>query len=385
MKILLIGDYSGVHSFLRDALIKLGHEVLLVSTGDGYKRLKADIIIEESNPTNKFMKIVVFLSELLGLKGIFLYFLKFRYIFLNLKNYDVVQFINPIPLDVFGSIASYFLIRDISKNNKNYFLCALGDDYFWVKYCLNKGFDYSMFDKLRVSNFLEYRYSLKYIYGLFYRNLNVWVAQNSDLVIASLDDYYYPYHEAGVNVVKLHLPILGSSSSLLARPTGDEITIFHGWQLGKESRKGNDVLDQAAQMLIEKYGKSRINYKIVQSVSYSEYVRLFDEADIFFDQIYSQDCGVNAILGMRAGKVVFSGFESSPRFFKDQQPEIKEWGVNASVSAEENFNILSYLVDNKCVIDDIKKASLEKSEVNDSLNVATEYLAVWSDSIKQKN
>ena len=41
MKILLFGDYSSVHLNLKEGLEKLGHFVLLVGTGDGFKEIKS--------------------------------------------------------------------------------------------------------------------------------------------------------------------------------------------------------------------------------------------------------------------------------------------------------------------------------------------------------
>ena len=43
MKILLIGEYSNLHNSLKKGLIELGHEVTLVSFGDGFKNLSSDI------------------------------------------------------------------------------------------------------------------------------------------------------------------------------------------------------------------------------------------------------------------------------------------------------------------------------------------------------
>ena len=43
MKILLLGEYSRLHSSLKEGLVKLGHEVTIVSSGDGMKQFKTDI------------------------------------------------------------------------------------------------------------------------------------------------------------------------------------------------------------------------------------------------------------------------------------------------------------------------------------------------------
>ena len=46
MKILLIGEYSGVHTNLAKALIEKNFEVLTVHDGDSYKKFESDVIIK---------------------------------------------------------------------------------------------------------------------------------------------------------------------------------------------------------------------------------------------------------------------------------------------------------------------------------------------------
>ena len=43
MKILLIGEYSNVHATLAEGLRALGHEVTVISDGDGWKDYPRDI------------------------------------------------------------------------------------------------------------------------------------------------------------------------------------------------------------------------------------------------------------------------------------------------------------------------------------------------------
>ena len=46
MKILLLGEYSNLHNSLKQALTNMGHEVLLVCNGDGFKKYETDILIK---------------------------------------------------------------------------------------------------------------------------------------------------------------------------------------------------------------------------------------------------------------------------------------------------------------------------------------------------
>ena len=48
MRILLVGEYSRLHNSLKEGLVQLGHEVVLLSSGDGFKNFPSDIIIKPS-------------------------------------------------------------------------------------------------------------------------------------------------------------------------------------------------------------------------------------------------------------------------------------------------------------------------------------------------
>ena len=48
MRILLIGEYSGLHNSLKEGLEKNGHEVTLIGSGDGFKKYPMDINIEST-------------------------------------------------------------------------------------------------------------------------------------------------------------------------------------------------------------------------------------------------------------------------------------------------------------------------------------------------
>ena len=45
MKILLLGEYSRLHNSLKEGLVALGHEVIIVGCGDKFKKLPVDYSI----------------------------------------------------------------------------------------------------------------------------------------------------------------------------------------------------------------------------------------------------------------------------------------------------------------------------------------------------
>lgn len=379
MRILLLGEYSGVHNNLSKALKENGYEVLLVSDGDGYKFFGSDKYIRykkiesENKIVKKFLNLYYITLSFSGLKGT-LQILKYVKTLKKMKGYDVVQLINPIFITEFGSVVNLMVFRYLHKNNKKVFLCALGDDYYWTKHCLNNGFEYSMFDNLSFTTIKNHLGSIIYVYGFLYPFLNKYIVQKSNAIIPGLYDYYASYKRFQ-NCADIVPIIIASNNDLsLANTPKFPIRIFHGWQTGKAMRKGNHIFDKAIRRLIEKY-PDKIDYSVVGGVSYEEYIKTFGGSHIFIDQCYSQDTGVNALLGMKEGKVVFSGFE----------PVVKEYFgidydpiINALPDEKQIFNKLESLILNPSLIPQYASSAKRFiKEFHSSDYVIKNYLEIW--------
>lgn len=378
MKILLLGEYSGVHTNLKDALKEAGHDVLLISNGDGYKAFDSDIYIKYKyfHSKNYFFQRIINLYYILlmysGFKGIF-QILYYRKIIKEMQDFDVVQLINPIFLSDYGTIVNLLVFNYLKKNNKKIFLQALGDDYIWVKYCLEKNFEYSIFNNLNFKNLKKYSYPLHYVYGFLNPYLNKYIVKNVNAIIPGLFDYYAAYKEYN-NCTEI-VPIimkLGNNSKI--REAKYPIKIFHGWQPGKEIRKGNHLFDIALKRLEQKYPE-KVLYQIVGGIPYKEYKTKFEDADIFVDQCYSQDCGVNALLGMANGKVVCSGFEKEVKNYYnlDSMPLI-----NSIPNVEIIFQDIEELVIHPSKIIEYSERAIKFIELfHNAKYVLQKYERIW--------
>ncbi len=323
MRVLLVGEYSGVHSNLRELLLERGHEVIFIHDGDSYKKFQnSDLSVEYKRINlnhylmNKFISFYILILDILGIKGL-IQCLKYIKILEALKEFDIVQLINTKPFGQFGTFANYLLLKKIFKLNNNCYLCALGDDYTWVKSCLKKNPPYSMFDNLKIINIRCFIYSLNYVYGIGASFIDNFVKKNVISTIPGLYDYYFAYksmNESCTEIIPIPIKI---NENVVNVKVEYPIKIFHGWQEGKELRKGNFLFDEAIKKLMLKY-PDKLEYKVVKGVPYSEYIKLFDECHIFIDQCYSLDRGVNALLGMASGKVVLSGCdEMTVNYYKN--------------------------------------------------------------------
>src|SRR5690625_7619695 len=101
MRILLVGEYSRLHNSLKEGLIALGHEVVLISSGDFFKKYPADILLERKYDEGLAKKIKVgiyklFKKDLTSLNILNQFFSQSE----KLKNFDIVQLINESPLGI---------------------------------------------------------------------------------------------------------------------------------------------------------------------------------------------------------------------------------------------------------------------------------------------
>ncbi|HIB7825268.1 TPA: glycosyltransferase, partial [Escherichia coli] len=122
---------------------------------------------------------------------------------------------------------------------------ALGEDYYWVKSCIKKRFKYSALDNVP-GNKRKYRYSLKFL-KLYYKVLNDYCVAISEKIIPGLVDYRIAYEHFDKCTDVIPLPINKNfvTTKSLSLKNDDKIVIFHGWQVGKELKKGNYIFDRA--------------------------------------------------------------------------------------------------------------------------------------------
>ena len=384
MKILLIGEYSGVYTELAKALKNKGHDVTTISDGDGYKHFPVDIRINNPYPKNKNIlnSIFNFLLDYSGLRGVFKFFFIWNSIKRKIIDYDVVQLINPVALSGFGSIVNLYLLSYLKRKNSQIFLSAVGDDYYRINYIMKQNSKDTYLKNHHVKDLLLKCFSLKYYYGLFYKKLNNYAIDISVKVIPGAYEYKMVYEWCAKSTNLIPFPIgrdkIGSSINI--RPN-EKIVIFNGWQKGKEQRKGNDIFNRAVRKVLrEHHGK--VDYIIVHNKPYEEYIKSFESAHIFFDQCYSCDRGVNGLLGMAAGKVVFSGFEAEALECYPYYDGTKEYGINAKPDEEYLYKCLIELIENPQRMETISKNAIEfvtQNHLNDS--VAERYMQIWREGL----
>ena len=381
MKILLIGEYSGLHNSLKDGLQLNGHSVTLLGTGDGFKNYPVDIEVKSTIFEIPFLKFIakiidkllkVSLNDFeLGFKA----YLKIK----TLKDFDIVQLINENSFKTTPWLET-ILLKKILKNNKNLFLLSCGVDYISVKYALENKFKYSILtpylnDKLLLK---KYRHILKYNSSEF-KKLHRYIYKNIKGVISSDLDYHIPLIGEKKYLGMVPNPVNLKKLSYDFVEIEDKVIIFHGINSKNSTKKGNDYFIRAMEIIKKKY-KESVEYIEVQDLKYRDYMKSYCNCHIFLDQVYAYDQGYNALEAMAKGKVVFTGAE-------------KEWlehyGVSEDVIAinalpDVNYLVekLSILIENPKKIKDISINARKFIEDHHSYdNVANIYESKWLKAI----
>ncbi len=296
MKVLLLGEYSNVHWTLGEGLRQLGHEVTVVSNGDGWKRYKRDVDLRRRS---------------LGFVNTFHYLRDVWRMMPNLRGFDVVQLINPVFLDLKAErILPYY--KRLRKQNGKLFLGAFGIDKPWVEEGLKADtFRYSDFyvdGHLRNTPEVE---EMKRTWLLGAKGkLNDYIADDCDGIIAGLYEYDVCYRRKyGHKLTFIPFPINHANVTLKqSHPEYSGIRFFIGIQISRSSYKGTDIMLRALKMLQSRY-PDRMEMVVAENVPYEEYERMLSSSDVLLDQLYSYTPAMNALLAMAKGLVVVGGGE----------------------------------------------------------------------------
>lgn len=376
MRILLVGEYSRLHNSLKEGLISLGHDVLLVGNGDGFKNYPVDINIDHSFH-NRFLKkfrIAFFKLTTIDLGSLEVY-LKAIFKLKKLKEFDVVQLINESPLVIKAKYEQKF-INHLIKHHKKLFLLSCGIDHQCMSYMMEEKFRYSIMSPYLKDKSLykSYKFQLQYLNKDF-TELHNFIYKNCEGVIASDIDYHLPLlgHKNYLGLIPN--PINTDKIAYIPINIDDKIKIFHGVNTSAMHKKGNHFFIEALKSIEKKYA-DKVEIITTYDIPYNDYIKLYDDCHILLDQIYAYDQGYNALEAMAKGKVVFTGAEQEWLDYYNLKEDTV--AINTLPNAEKIAKKLEWLILNPEQIYTISKnarAFIEKE--HHYLKISKEYVEKW--------
>ncbi|HWR45838.1 hypothetical protein [Sporomusa sp.] len=349
MKILLLGEFSGVHKNLKEGLVELGHRVTTASSGDGWKNIPADIVYAYGGYglVNKLRRVIDPIIKLPYFIG-----------------YDVVQLINPF---IFSYRINAILQDIILQLNDRVFLLAAGCD---SVYCKNSDrHQYSPCETCKKIDLNDTCNFKKEELLHFNRTL----ADKVQGIIPIAYDYAEVYRNYRKLRKSIPLPINTKEILYKDNIVQNKLILFHG--INREGFKGTPLIQQAAEYVQQKYPND-VTVIIDGKMPLNRYLEVVDQAHVIIDQLYSQAYGVNAIYALAKGKVVLGGSEehSLGEFGWAQSPVI-----NIRPSVTDIIEKFEYLIENRQQIRDWGFQGRKHVEtVHDHINVAKQYVSTWS-------
>ncbi|MBC7488939.1 MAG: glycosyltransferase [Glaciimonas sp.] len=333
MKILLIGEYSGLHKELKGALIEMGHQVTLAAANDFWKNFDSDINLGHGSNIYSYKARQIFLP-LLNLK--------------HLQGYDVVHLVNFYIIPRFP-LLNLLLIKFLKRNNGVVTLSGAGDDPFFVKYS-DKTMRYSP-----IPSHEKFDRGGRY-YMRSERHLKIMheYLDNVDGVIPIMYEYYSTFCAAGYAVktsVPIPIPINCDQIKFQKNVFLNKITFFHG--LNRPGFKGTHIIEKCFSELMRKY-PSDVECIIAGKLPFSKYMEVLSKVNVSVDQVYSYSLGMNALYSMAQGKVVVGGAEpESSILYEGELPPV----YNALPGHESLMGVFEKILDERKDLNHISIAS----------------------------
>lgn len=307
MRILFLGDYSNLHACLARQLRQQGHEVTVVSDGGGYMQTDYDVLLDRTPGKLGAVKYLYRVSKLIP----------------SIRDYDVVQLINPHFLSLRPEKIRYFF-DILRKQNRSTFLTLAGNDYYFAKACLDgEMFKFSEFmvgkDKTEFESTTnhgaawiapEMKDHCDYIYS------------NVDGAVSILPEYDMasrPY--LGDKLAFANIPLDLSSVPFEELDFSRKIQIFIGLRGGMEIQKGTARILAFCRRL-EQEMPDKCEVVEARNLTLNEYLGRMSRSHIVLDQLYSYSPGTNGLQAMALGKATGTG--AQPEYYEYIHEQDKE-------------------------------------------------------------
>lgn len=353
MKILLIGEFSSLHKYLKDGLIQLGHKVVLASTGDGWKKIKGgDIPLYRHSENKSLNKIESVVSP--------------YQIFKKLEGFDVVQLISPL---IFSSITNYDLIKRIKNNNGILSLCAAGEDYASVC-AYNSGILQPFVYDLDKDGLL--RYNCRSFRSKVRVHSDQRVVELADVIIPSLYEYAVGYKNNRKLYDVIPFPINLDGLEYRENKVKDKVVIFHG--LNREKSKGTPIIKKALEKVKQRYPND-VEIVIDGKMPFNDYINILKKSNLVIDQCLCYGYGINSCIAMAQGKVVLVSNK-----LENQKviPSTHNPMISIDANPDDIYEKIVELISNKSQIQDIGcKSRAYVEEVHDCKLIAQKYIEAW--------
>lgn len=365
MKILFFGDYSNLHACVAAELRKRGHEVCVISDGGRYMDTSRDITLER-HP---------------GRLGAIKYLYKVSQLVPSLKGFDVVQLINPHFLSLKPGKIKYFY-DILRRNNRSVFLTLAGNDYYFVKACMDS--ELFRFSEFKVGNELtEYEKTTKH--G------EKWIGEENRLYA----EYLYGNIDGAMSILPEYdmaaRPLLGDKVAFTNIPIDfgmlpynepdfdGKLKIFIGMRKGMEVQKGTAFLLDCTTRLQKRYPEL-CEVEVARNLPLREYLQRMGQSHIVLDQLYSYSPGTNGFQAMALGQISGTGAQQEYYDYINWEGEKPLLDLSPM---KDPYGQLEEMIQNREGLAERSRAARRMVEMNNDVTlVADKFEKHWNKIIK---
>lgn len=358
MKILLLGEFSGLFSNLRDGLLEIKENVKFFSDQDGWKKIdSADEPINSMMPTDPKAGFAIY---------------KFLPLFDRRYNgFDIVQAVSP---SIFSVYINYRMFKRIKKENGKLFINLAGADFpiydSYMKHEYDIDYYYlddnkeacDRFSDVSLKNRIARKVCSEKVLGL------------ADGLIPCVPyEYTLPYKKYKTLRGTILLPI--NTKKINYKPNklyNGKIVFFHG--ISRPADKGSFFITSAMNRIATLYPND-VECICVEKLPYNEYVEVMERTNVVIDQCKSFGYGMNACIALAKGKVVLSGAE---------QLVLSEGGItdcpviNIRPDVDDIVNKMIWIIETRYKLEELgffSRQYIEKE--HDYIKIAEQYINEW--------
>jgi hypothetical protein len=369
LKILLIGEFSGVHWTLAEGLRELGHKVTVASLGNPPRNFPRDIDLNQDYT----QRAKTFKQKLFNAKQIFT----------KMSGFDVVQWINPL---VLGStlIEEQKLYAKLKRANGSFFLGSFGADAVFLEHCIQGKPSYSIYSEFIGKKLPADIFPYESCWQLpNYVDWNIRMANEATGIIAALPEYYEAYSQSQWAGKTHFVPLPINTETLparFARQANTPLKIGMVEQPGRDAVKGWSQMMRLLGALKERMGQN-LEVDIAQPMPYVQYLEWLRSQDVLFDQALSHGPGIAALVAMSMGIPSFSGGEEY-YYGMLNEPKIRPI---LNYRPGEEVGLLAE-IEALCEMDVYERISAEGKALvqhhHTALNVAKQYESIYLKAVR---
>lgn len=282
MKVLLLGEFSGVHLQLRDALRSMGIHAFVASTGDYWKEINGDIRLPRTTGSllNRARAAPQLFSNVREMRG-----------------FDVVQLIYPT---VFPFLNSRF-VRQIATQNGALFLVGAGSDSVTNVFLRDLYSRPGLYEAMKLESG-----GRLYVEKPEVMRFEAWLRKEISGYIPLMYEYAQGYRNVAYPKLRstIPIPINTGEISYSDNVPGRRVVFFHG--INRPLEKGTPLVKQAMENVRRRYPRD-VEIVMEGKMPLREYLSALERSNVVIDQTYAVSYGVNAVYAMAMGRICMGG------------------------------------------------------------------------------